>query len=353
MQERVVSMEKKTKENLLRGSSLIGVDIGGAELKLALVKNGTYQLVCERLPENLVKGSHIQAPEQLARLIRSLRGKYRLGAGRCAVILPDFTTYFRRITLPPMMVDQLKINLPYEFRDYIGGDTDRYFFDYAMERTLTAENGTVTGLEMAAAAVQKTTIEEYMQLFRRAGMRLSLALPYEMVYTNIMKSHLRQYPEDGLKEFCLVELGYDSSRVVIMQGAAVLASKVIEIGCHQVDEAIADTFHIDAYVAAEYRRTNHVDALSAPQCVNVYDQLAVEVMKVINFHAYNNRDSQLADVYFCGTGAAIDLMKETVTGAVQFTQHSITELLPQANGADEALMTTCAMAIGVVLETEG
>ena len=56
-------------------------------------------------------------------------------------------------------------------------------------------------------------------------MRLSLALPYDMVYASIMKRHLRQYPEDGLKEFCLVELGYDSSRVVIMQGAAVLASK--------------------------------------------------------------------------------------------------------------------------------
>jgi len=346
-------MEKATKGNLLKGSSLLGVDIGGAELKMALVKNGSYQLVCERMPENLVKGGHVQAPEQLARLIRSVRTRYRLGSAACAVMLPDFTTYFRRITLPPMTVEQLKINLPYEFRDYIGGDTDKYFFDYAMERTVTDDNGTVTGLEMAAAAVQKTTIEEYIQLFRRAGLRLSLALPYEMVYTNIMKDYLRRYPEDALREFCLVELGYDSSRVVIMQGAAVVASKVIEIGCHQVDAAIADAFHIDEFVAAEYRRADHDNALSAPACMNVYDQLSVEVMKVINFHAYNNRDSRLSDVYFCGTGAGIDLLKKTVTDAVQFAQHSITELLPEGAGADESLMTTCAMAIGVALKTEG
>ncbi|NLU25179.1 MAG: pilus assembly protein PilM [Clostridiales bacterium] len=334
------------------GSGLIGVDIGSAELRMALVKNGSYQIITERLPENVVKGGHIMAPEQLGKLIHSVRGKAHMTAGGGAVILPDFTTYFRRISMPPMSVEQLKINLPYEFRDYIGGETDKYFFDYAMERTLTGDDGLVTGLEMAAA-VQKTTIEEYMQLFRKAGLRLALALPYEMVYVNIMRQHVQRHPEAADKEFCLVELGYDSSRVVIMKGAVVLASKVIEIGCRQVDTAIADTYHIDRFVAADYRRSNHDNALASTGCISIYDQLSVEVMKVINFHIYNNRDSQLTDIYFCGGGAAIALMTGAITQAVQFTAHPMAELLPAGTGASPEELAECAMAVGIALKTEG
>ena len=37
--------------------------------------------------------------------------------------------------MPLMTEEQLRLNLPYEFHDYIGGEMDKYVFDYAMIQT--------------------------------------------------------------------------------------------------------------------------------------------------------------------------------------------------------------------------
>ncbi len=39
------------------------------------------------------------------------------------------------LRLPLMTEEQLRLNLPYEFHDYIGDEMDKYVFDYAMIRT--------------------------------------------------------------------------------------------------------------------------------------------------------------------------------------------------------------------------
>ena len=46
-----------------------------------------------------------------------------------------------RFELPLMTEEQLRLNLPYEFHDYIGNEMDKYVFDYAMIYADQGKNG--------------------------------------------------------------------------------------------------------------------------------------------------------------------------------------------------------------------
>ena len=47
----------------------------------------------------------------------------------------------RRFEMPLMTEEQLRLNLPYEFHDYIGDEMDKYVFDYAMIQTKREDDG--------------------------------------------------------------------------------------------------------------------------------------------------------------------------------------------------------------------
>lgn len=331
--------------------ALVGIDFDSYEVRMALVQNNQYLLAAERLPENMVKNGQILMAEQFSRFIKEMKSKHKMSSSACACVLPEQVSYYRWISTPPMSVEQLKMNLPYEFRDFVGNATDKFFYDYAVEELVKDEAGNVVSMELTAAAVHKSVIENYTKLLRKGGFRFDVAMPREAVIYNL--SRKRGADEDGnVRDTCMIEFGYDASKVYIFSGKNMQASRMIEIGCRQLEEIIADYLNIDVYLAAEYRETNHDDILSQPCCTELFDRLAVEIMKVINFNAYNNRDSELNDVFFCGIGAQIPQFMNAVVNITQLTQHSLGELFAGSN-VDDRELAKFAVAIGVAMRMEG
>ena len=82
----------------------VGVDIGENSVKLA-VMNGTniVRLICEPLPDNLVRDGKILSPETLADVLRGAMHKNRAAARDCALVLPQDTAFTRRVTIPYMV----------------------------------------------------------------------------------------------------------------------------------------------------------------------------------------------------------------------------------------------------------
>ena len=60
-----------------------------------------------------------------------------------------------------MTVEQLELNLPYEFSDFIRGDAGQYYCDYAMCRQDPPEDGTTGEMTMMAAAVDLQLVRAY------------------------------------------------------------------------------------------------------------------------------------------------------------------------------------------------
>lgn len=108
------------------GKMRIGFDIGEQLLKIACCSGGKIVgLYEEPLPDHAVSQGRIVSPEAMSQFLKETAKKYKIGKGDCRVILPETQVFLRRITAPRMTISQLKLNLPYEFKDYISKEKEK------------------------------------------------------------------------------------------------------------------------------------------------------------------------------------------------------------------------------------
>ncbi|MCQ5131339.1 pilus assembly protein PilM [Butyricicoccus faecihominis] len=349
---------------------IIGIDIGDCNVKMAVCSAGAVQrMAVHELPENMVTGGRILSPDSMSEFLKDMKRTHHIPGRDVAVILPEQSVFFRQLSMPAMTADQLKINLPYEFRDYINREKDKYFYDYAVVDRTDDKDGVPVEFELTAAAVLKETISEYRDMFRRAGLKLRVALPQEMAWSNLLRNYEEKYPLSGEgtvlpsgkepspagdgtaadepqeREYCLLDIGHTATRLYLFHGRRLEMSKLIDNGCSLLDAAIAETMDVDQHVARVYKQTNYENALDAEACQNVYGAIALEVMKALNFHSYEHRDNHLETVHYCGGGSRIAPLIEAIGGAIDLRLVSIESLLPSLpDEAEDAL--SCAAAIG-------
>lgn len=322
----------------------IGIDIGAGALKMVQWDGAQIRrAVSAPLPDNLVKEGRIVSYEAMADFIKETARGNRVSGRDCAVVLPAGLAFLRRVSLPAMSVDQLAVNLPYEFRDYLTMGKDQYFYDYAVNELRKNEDGAPLELDLTAAAVPKAVIAEYRDMFRRAGLKLRTAVPAECAYANLLRFHAGTDPSGAAREYCILDLGHAATRVHIFAGPRFEATRVIDYGAGTVDLAIADALSVDEHVARTFKESNHDGAQELEGPRNIYTAIATEMRKAVNFYRFNNRESDLRDAYCCGGGARIAALTDAIGRAVDLDLHSAAGLMPPA-GVEEDLSPFAAAA---------
>lgn len=328
-------------------------DIGSDSLKIAVCVDGSVKkIVSEKLPDNLVRDGVIVSPEAMSDFIKETAGKHRVSNRPAAILLTPAVAFFERLSMPAMSVEQLAMNLPYEFRDYITLEKEKYFYDYAMLDTVNDEDGKPQTLDLMACAVLKSTVKDYSSMLRRGGFKLKIAAPEKYAYSSIIGDCERRKPssrdsdEDGGRKYCIVDLGHSATRVYFYSGRCFDVVRVIEYGCDMLDRVIADKFNVDDHLAATYKLTDYNNCLSSPECMSVYSNLAIEIMRAVNFYGFNYPGSHLTAMYYCGGGANISPLIESISGSVALELRGIEELMPPSED-DGKLLRQCPAAIGL------
>jgi len=323
---------------------MLGFDIGACTLKIARWDGASVRgTVSAPVPDNLVNNGVILSYAAMADFIKETARENRLSGRDCAVILPASHAFFRRVTLPVMTAEQLRINLPYEFRDFLTMDKDKYFYDYAVNELV--RDGEGGQMDLTAAAVPKEVISEYRDMFRRAGFRLRTAIPVECAYSNLLRARVGA----GGREYSFLDLGHTASRLHIFTGTRFEATRVIDIGLSNLDEAIADAMGVDQHIAQAYKISNHQDAQTLEGALGVYGAIALDTRKAVNFYGFNNRDSDLRNLWCCGGGIHIPALLDAISQSVELAIHDAAELLPPAAPGVEGL-SACAAAIGAAIQ---
>ena len=322
----------------------LGFDIGSGELKIVQWNGQCVQrAVRVSLPDNLVRDGRIVSYEALAQLIRETVRSQHLTTRHAAVILPAGQCYLRRLTMPAMTVDQLAVNLPYEFRDILSAGKNRYFYDYAVNRIDRGEDSTPVQMDLTAAAVPKALIDDYRAMFRRAGLELRTAVPVECAYANLLRSREE-------REFCVLDLGCAMTWVHIFTGSCFEATRQLDCGLSTVDAAIAEDQGVDEHVARRtYKETDYRGVQSSESARNVYHAIATDIRKAINFYGFNNRQSDLTDAWCAGGGIRIPALPQDIAQSIDLKLHTIDELLPPADEGGEDLPFFAA-AVGAAMQ---
>jgi len=319
---------------------MVGFDIGATD---AIIVDSKGTVDFRQMPNNVVNEDGIVSPDAFALFIKDFKSNAGIKDDDCAVVLPENATFYRTISCPAMSDEQIKLNLPYEFRNFIGQDAAKYNYDYMVDSVENDENGKPKIMNLTAAAGLKNIIEEYSEAFKKAGLRLKLALPKEICLINLMR-----VMADENKEYCLVGLGTNTTTIYIFNGSKLIATKAIDMGNRNYNRIIAEEYGIDDVSADVYRIENRENCLKHKSLKALYDKLSLEVMRTINFYRYEHNDTTLDTMYFYGTGSANDFLIKTICKQVEFEQGNIDDLLPinykSKESADKALVS-----IGLIL----
>lgn len=331
--------------------SLIGIDIGNNNCKIAMHDGQGMRLVSMRMPNNMVHDGEMVTPETMAQFLQAVRSQEHVRERNASLVLSSTQVFFRHVTLPAMTVAELSLNLPYEFRDFITGDPEEYIYDYAVDELVRDEEGQVVRMELFAAAVSKALVESYDTMLKKAGFKLRMVTPAPMAYARLLRQHAVEHPEDAGKDVVLIDIGHADVTVSLFRGMQYDSARTIDFGCDEFDRVISEIKGIDPYTASSYKLTNFEDVLNDPACLALCDRFALEVAKVVNFYNFNNPDSEIELLYFLGGGASIEQLTSAITDAVPVEAHGSDDLLPAAIDGHEN-SPVCALAVGAMLEGE-
>lgn len=320
---------------------MIGIEIGSDTLKLAVcVGDAVAEMAVKRLPENLIREGRVTAPTALTNFVKDMLKEYGIRPGPCAFVLPPQVVIAHHVTMPNMSEQELKLNLPFEFRDFVGKDAEKYEYDYSVVRVNDKT------IDLYAAAVPKDVVESYYDIFKKAGLTMKVAIPHEMAWLNLV---VRAKNEP--KCLAIVDVGQHATRVDIFLDDNYIMGKDIEIGGQLFDEAIASNQRIDAYVARSRKEANMDNVLALDCCSDVAANIAVEVMKVVAFYnnTYADEGNKLTDIYYCGGSSVIESLRTAILKNTNLTMHNVRRLVG-LHGDDSALPLSCAIAVGAAVQ---
>ncbi len=342
-------------------AKILGVDIGYDTLKLALVSGRQVKKTAiASMPGRMVRDGRLVSPEAMGEFLAQTMKQNGIRCSRAAVVFSQEAVIVRNVALPLMTEDQLALNLPYEFRDYIIGELKDHVFDYAVKGDAVpaakgaaksaAADGPSGGevMELLAVAAPASLLEETRLMLRKAGLKLIRAAPDICAFTGLIHAmDPAKKPESG--EYCFLDLGYTSIRMHFFKGDRYEVSRVLDPGLSAVEKAIAEAYHVDEHLAHTYMVSNYDDCQRREVCEEAFDSIAAELAQTLSFYRFRNPDSSLADIWLCGGGAHAAPMAEAAARLLEGMKvHAAEELIPGGRlpGDGNAL----AQAVGITQE---
>lgn len=333
--------------------TILGIDIGHDQLKLALVRgNRVLKTAVAQMPENLQRQGRITSVESMGELIRAIMKQNGIHASRAALALSNEAVYVKNVEMPLMTVEQLEYNLPFEFKDYITGELKDFVFDYAVlsdpgegkAASDTSEEGET--LELMGVGTLRAVVEDARDALRKAGLKLVKCAPAISAYIELLRLQHGKLPVES-EEYGILDLGFGSIRMYMFNKDRHVATRVLETGLSSLDQVIAEAYGVDVHLARTYLTSNFENCQDREECHTAYENIAVELMRVLNFYRFSNPDSALGDIWLCGGGAVIRPLTEALGEMLSVELHPATELVPGGEAVEACNSVVQAIGIAV------
>ena len=294
--------------------NILGIEFGSDRIKISEMKNGELvHFVAADMPENIVLNGEVVAWDALSDFLAEILKKNRFSAKQVALVIPDSLTFTRRLSVPLMSDAQLKVNIPYEFRDFVSDAKDAYIYDYALVAAEKDEDDNDVGLEVIAVAVRKELMDRYQALFKGLRLKLVMAAPQCLAYGALVR---KLKPEMYDQDFIILDLGHTATRINIFSDGIFDTTRSIENGCSTLIRKVADLAGCDTHLARMHLIQNTDGVMDSSEIRDICGEIAVDVMRAVNYYTYEKRENTLDTIYLCGGGALIPQLQAELKDSV-------------------------------------
>lgn len=305
---------------------IIGIDIGNYEVKVTVLDQGTVKsFFTEPVPDNAVKDSLIQYWDGMAEFLRETLRKHNIREKKTVFSVPMGAVYERRVEMPLMTTAQLKINLPYEFHDYITDEIANYYFDYAVLGLKEKS------MDLIAVACTKKMIEQYRQLAKAAGLKLTGLVPevfgYQRLIHNAHVLEAGKHPAPEERDYAVLDLGEQAFRIHFFKKGVYEITRSMEPGCIGILKEISDIKGTDIHISRIAAESDQGNIMEHERLMDLYNTRAVEIMRVLNFYSFNNPGNTIDALYCVGGGTKFAELMKAVARQVSLPVKLFPELL--------------------------
>lgn len=359
----------------------LGIEIGHYRVKIAYIEKGELREFISRRIEG------VEHPDMrpYADLIKDLLKEYSIRCRRVVFVIRQEDAYVRRFELPLMTEEQLRLNLPYEFHDYIGNEMERYIFDYAMIHRDEDK------MEIIGAACTKELSQYFQKLAKMARLKLVGLVPEVLGLERILERAeeyeaeeaedlaLRSASEDGKgsekgrdavlpgdgketakaegmepgrKDYAILDLGTKTMRIHFFRRGIYDITRTMEPGCEEIERIRSGDREKISELGIEPEEENRDEAEQLKWEAVMEEQYrtrAVQIMRVLNFYSFNNTDNTIDSLYYCGGGAHYKELIAMLDETLELPVLSVAELLPEMDLEAEDEWIDSPQTYGVLL----
>lgn len=114
----------------------------------------------------------------------------------------------------------------------------------------------------------------------------------------MLENYGKSHPDSA--DRCIADIGHRGTRLYMYRGSKFQTKRTVELGLFDLEQKISDEKGVDIHMAHTHLMTDYQDVLSEDSSRELYNRMAVEIMKAVNFYNYNNREQSLREIYLCG-----------------------------------------------------
>lgn len=237
--------------------NIVGIDIGTKSIRLVELygKKGYPELqnygelnldaAANQSFRNFDKNTLNPSVEIISKAIKSIINETGVKAKKAIFSLPDFSTFFVSFELPPMTKKELNNAVGFEARKHIPLPSAEVALDWqCMSKDPTKQNNKVLLM-----AIPRVMIGQYKNIAEAVGLEL-VALEAEA--WGLKRGLIK--PSDPTT--CIVEIGYQSTIVSIVDNNFVKTSYSFDMAGKDLTEKLSESLGIEIKEAEEIKKEN-------------------------------------------------------------------------------------------------
>jgi type IV pilus assembly protein PilM len=280
--------------------SILGVDIGTANIKIAQISHGerpvldTYGMV--NTPYQLGGKNDALALPEMAKLLKTLITRAGVTAKKCVISFPNTVVFSSMVELPKMNDSELNSAVEREAKKYIPLALADIDLSWTLISNATGNNGMV---KVLLTAVPKQITKNYLQLFSLAGLEPEVG---EIEALALIRSLIGNAPTNCV----IIDIGAKSTGLNIIENGYLRLSRNLNIGGETITAKIAQTLNISEARAEQFKKDFGVSGTTfIPDAIKpVLNVIKTEVKQLLTLYQSQN-DKKLEKIILVGGGSSL------------------------------------------------
>lgn len=288
---------------------LLGLDIGSSAIKLVQVKEsrGGYKLQKFGIkllePELIVDGT-VMDTGRVVEAIKELLQERDVRLKSVAMSISGHSVIVKKITVPPMLEDQLEDQIRSEAEQHIPLDINDVNIDFhVLSRKEESADGQPQ-MSVLLVAAKKDKLTEFTELVKEAGLTPCVIDVDAFAIANMYGINYESSPEDIT---ALVNIGASVMNINVIKGGECIFTRDIAIGGNRYSEAIQREVGSAFEEAEAIKKGERLEGLVGEGITNIIAnvnaEVSSEIVRSLDYFRATSPDGDINRIMLCGGSA--------------------------------------------------